>query len=169
MTWFDWLVVGIVLGSGALGYLRGLVQEAISLAAWLAAIWFAWRFGFTMEPMLGEWNTVPELRIWAARAIIFVIVMMIGGLLAWGVRKIVHSTGLTRPDRLLGAIFGLLRGAIVVGLVVIGLQLAEQDREAWFLGAQLREYFEEAAEIVRFYAQLGGEYLQDNLNTGPAN
>jgi len=169
MTWFDWLVGGIVLASGAFGYIRGLVKEAIALVAWLAAIWFAWRLGFSVEPMLGEWQRVPELRIWAARAIIFVLILMIGGLLGWGVRKIVHSTGLTRPDRALGAMFGLLRGAIIVGLVVIGLQLSELDREPWWLGAELREYCEQAAEIVRTYAQLGGDYLEENYDLAPVN
>ena len=168
MTWFDWLVIGIIVASGAIGYLRGLVNEAIALAAWLAAIWFAWRLGASVEPMLGEWSRVPELRIWAARAIIFVLIMMVGGFLAWGVRKVVHSTGLTRPDRVLGALFGVLRGAIVIGLIVIGLQLGELDREEWWLGAQLREYCEEAGEIVRSYAQLGGDYLQENYDLGPA-
>lgn len=169
MTWFDWLVVAIVVASGALGYLRGLVKEAIALLAWLAAIWFAWRLGSAIEPMLGEWQRVPELRIWAARAIIFVLILMVGAFLAWGVRKVVHSTGLTRTDRVLGGVFGLLRGAIIIGLIVIGLQLSELEREPWWLGAQLREYCEEAAEIVRSYAQLGGDYLQENYDLGPAN
>jgi len=94
---------------------------------------------------------------------------MVGGVLGWLVRKVVHSSGLTRPDRVLGAAFGLLRGAIVVGLIVIGLQLSELDSESWWLGARFREYCEEAANIVQFYAQLGGEYLQENYNIGPAN
>jgi len=169
MTWFDWLVIAIVAASGAFGYFRGLVLEAVALASWLAAIWFAWRFGGDMVPMLGEWQNVPELRIWAARAIIFILIMMVGGVLGWLVRKVVHSSGLTRPDRVLGAAFGLLRGAIVVGLIVIGLQLSDLDSEPWWLGAKLREYCEEAANIVQFYAQLGGEYLQENYNIGPAN
>jgi membrane protein required for colicin V production len=169
MTWFDWLVIAIVAASGAFGYFRGLVLEAVALASWLAAIWFAWRFGADLMPMLGEWENVPELRIWAARAIIFILIMLVGGVLGWLVRKLVHSTGLTRPDRVLGAAFGLLRGAIVVGLIVIGLQLSSLDSEPWWLGASLRDYCEEAANIVQFYAQLGGEYLHENYNIGPAN
>ena len=169
MTWFDWLVIGIVVASGAFGYLRGLVSEALALVSWLAAIWGAWRFGGQVEPMLGEWGTVPELRIWGARAIVFVLIMLIGGVLGWIVHKLVHSTGLTRPDRLLGAAFGLLRGAIVVGLIVIGLQLSSLSAEPWWLGARLREYCEEAASIVLFYAQLGGEYLEEYYGFGPAN
>lgn len=169
MTWFDWLVVTIVVSSGGFGFFRGLVREAISLAAWLIAIWLAWRLGASVAPMLGEWREVPQLRIWAARGVIFVVILMVGGLLAWSVHKLVDSTGLSRPDRFLGSLFGLFRGGIIVGLVVIGLRLGDLDSEAWWLGAKFREYCEEAAEIVVFYAQLGGEYLQENYDLGAAN
>jgi membrane protein required for colicin V production len=169
MTWFDWLVIAIVVGSGAFGFFRGFVKEAISLATWLIAIWLAWRLGAAAEPMLGEWRELPELRIWAARALIFAVIMMLGLLLAWALHKLVASTGLSRPDRFLGTLFGLLRGGIVVGLVVIGLQLTGLDLEPWWLGADLREYCEQAADIVIFYAQLGGEYLQENYDLGSAN
>lgn len=169
MTWFDWVVIGIVIGSGAFGFFRGFVKEAISLATWLIAIWFAWRLGTSVEPMLGEWQEIPQLRIWAARLLIFSVIMMLGLLLAWAIHKLVNSTGLSRPDRFLGTLFGLLRGGIIVGLVVIGLQLGGMNQETWWLGAELREYCEQAAEIVVFYAQLGGEYLQDNYDLGVAN
>jgi membrane protein required for colicin V production len=166
MTWFDWLVIAIVIGSAGFGYFRGLIKEAIAIATWLAAIWFAWRLGFGLEPMLGQWESVPELRIWAARAIIFILIMMGGGLLGWGISKLVHSTGLTRPDRALGAQFGILRGGNVVGLVAIGIRLGGLEGEPWWLDSQLRDQCEEAAEIVLFYAQLGGEYLEENYELG---
>jgi membrane protein required for colicin V production len=169
MTWFDWLVIVVVVGSGAFGFVRGFVKEAIALATWLVAIWFAWRLGATVEPMLGEWRSVPELRIWGARAVIFVLIMMVGGLLAWAIHKLVDSTGLSRPDRFLGGLFGLARGAIIVGLIVIALQLTGLDIEPWWLGAQLREYCEQIADLVVFYAELGGEYLQENYDLGTPN
>lgn len=169
MTWFDWLVIAVVVCSAGFGYFRGFVKEAIALATWLVAIWFAWRLGASVEPMLGEWQNVPELRIWAARAVIFVLIMMLGALLAWAVHKLVSSTGLSRPDRFLGALFGIARGAIIVGLIVIALQLTGLNAEPWWLGAELREYCEQVADVVVFYAQLGGEYLQDNYDLGTAN
>lgn len=168
MTWFDWFVIALVVGSGGFGYFRGFVKEAISLATWLVAVWFAWRLGGTVEPMLGEWQEIPQMRIWGARALIFVLIMMGGLLLAWLMHKFIKSTGLTKPDRFLGTLFGLLRGAIVVGLVVIGIQLGDLDVEEWFVDAQLREYCEQAADVVVFYAQLGGEYLQENYDLGTA-
>jgi uncharacterized membrane protein required for colicin V production len=64
-------------------------------------------------------------------------------------------------DRTLGAGFGLLRAAVLVGLAVIVLQFAELDQEAWWQEARLRPYAERAAAAVKYYAELGTRYLQE--------
>jgi uncharacterized membrane protein required for colicin V production len=68
---------------------------------------------------------------------------------------------LTSIDRTLGAVFGFLRAAVVLGLAVMVLQFAELDQEPWWQDARLRPYAERAAEAVKFYAELGTQYLQD--------
>lgn len=160
MNWVDILALFVVAASAAFGVWRGFVKEALSVATWLAAIWFAWRFTFVVEPMLGEWSSAPELKIWAARAITFVIVMVIGGLIAWFARSLVRQTGLSGTDRLLGGMFGLFRGVLIIGLLVIGLQLGGLDRDPWWQQAWLRPYGERIAAGIRYYAELGGRYLE---------
>ena len=134
MNWVDYLIIFIVAASTLFGAWRGFVKEALSLVTWLAAIWFAWRFTFVVEPMLGDWVSAPELKIWAARAIVFVVIMVVGGLIAWLMRELVRHTGLSGTDRLLGSFFGLLRGALIFGLIVIAVQLSALDQDPWLLG-----------------------------------
>jgi hypothetical protein len=50
---------------------------------------------------------------------------------------------------------------VVVGLAVIVLQFAELDRESWWQEARLRPYAERAAAAVKYYAELGTRYLQE--------
>jgi membrane protein required for colicin V production len=102
VTWVDWLIIVTCLGSAGFGFWRGFAQEALSVVTWLAAIWLAWRFTWIVEPLLGEWLVAPELKVWAARAIIFLLILILGGLIGWFVRALIRHSGLGGTDRLLG-------------------------------------------------------------------
>ena len=160
MTWADYFILFVCAASGAFGFWRGFAKEALALASWLAAIWLAWRFSGVVEPMLGEWSAAPELRIWAARALMLVVVLVAGGLVAWLVRSLVHSTGLSSTDRALGGVFGVARGLLLVGLAAIGLELFGLDQDPWWQGAKLKPFSDQVAEGIRHYAELGGRMLE---------
>ena len=83
--------------------------------------------------MLGEWVVAPELQIWAARVFIFIVVMIVGGIVAWLVREIVRASGLSGTDRVLGSMFGFGRGALIVGLAVIVLEYAGLDADRFIV------------------------------------
>jgi membrane protein required for colicin V production len=140
---------------------RGFTKEALSLLTLLAAIWLAWRFAALVEPRLGEWAGAPEARVWAARVVVFVTVLVLGGVIAWLAHKLIHHSGLSGIDRLLGAAFGLLRGAVIVGLAVIVLEFAGLDQDAWWQQARLKPYADRVAAAVKYYAELGSRYLQE--------
>lgn len=161
MAWADLAIIAICVLSSAYGILRGFAKEAVSLATWLAAIFLAWRFTWLVEPFLGDWVQAPELRVWVARAVVFVLVLVAGGLVAWLARELVRHTGLRGTDRLLGALFGFARGLLIVGLLVIGLQLAGVDQAPWWQRASLRPYGDRIAAGIRYYGSLGSEYLRD--------
>ncbi len=123
LTWADIALVGLVLVSIVVGALRGFVFEAMSLAAWAVA-YLAAPF---VAPVVAAW--LPERAAeagWQALAAIvlaFLLVLTLCGLAARLVRVLLHATPLQVPDRLLGAGFGLLRGALLclLAAVLIGL------------------------------------------------
>ena len=162
MTWIDYAIVGICVASAAFGFWRGFVKEAVSLATWLLALLLAWQAAWMIEDRLGEWSAAPELRIWAARAIIFVVVLVIGGLIAWALRALIRGSGLSSTDRSLGAVFGLGRGALLVGLLAMLVDLSGLADEAWWREARLRPISEQIAEGIYYYAGLGRSYLEDS-------
>lgn len=161
MSWADVAIVVICLASAAFGFWRGFAKEALSLVTWLAAIWLAWRFTWLVEPFLGEWERAPELKIWAARAVILVLVLIAGGLVSWVVRELIRHTGLSSMDRTLGALFGFARGVIIVGLAVIAMQLAGLDQDPWWQRSKLKPYGDRIADGIRYYGTLGSEYLRE--------
>jgi membrane protein required for colicin V production len=162
MTPVDYVILFLTLVSVVVGVWRGFTTEALSLVTLLAAIALAWTFAGQLEPSLGSWVSAVEVRLWTARVIIFVSVLVIGGLISWVARKLIRHSGLSGLDRTLGAGFGLLRAAVLVGLAVLVLQFFELEQEAWWQESRLRPYAERAAAAVKYYAELGTRYLQDN-------
>jgi uncharacterized membrane protein required for colicin V production len=58
-------------------------------------------------------------------------------------------------------VFGLLRAAVVLGLAVLVIQFMGLDQESWWQDAGLRPYAERIAATVKYYAELGTRYLQE--------
>jgi membrane protein required for colicin V production len=161
MTPADYVILFLALVSAVVGLWRGFTTEALSLVTLLAAVGLAWTFAGRVEPLLGEWASAVEVRLWVARLVIFVLVLVIGGLISWLARRLIRHSGLSGLDRFLGAAFGLVRAAVFVGLAVIVLEFAELSQESWWQEARLRPYAERAAAAVKYYAELGTRYLQE--------
>lgn len=161
MTPVDYVIVAVCIISAGLGFLRGFTKEALSLVTLLAAIWLAWRFAWVVEPYLGDWAGTPDARIWVGRIVIFILVLALGALASWLARTLIKATGLSGLDRLLGGVFGLARGALIVGLVVIGLQSAGLDQDPWWQQARLKPYGDRVAAGIRYYAEIGSRFLQE--------
>lgn len=160
MTPVDYVIIFLCVASALVGLWRGFTAEALSLLTLLVAIWLAWMFAGRVEPLLGEWAGAPEVRLWVARVVIFVTVLILGGLISWLARKLIQHSGLSGLDRLFGAVFGLARAAIVIGLGVIVLEFMGLEQDPWWQQAKLKPHAERAAAAVKYYAELGTRYLQ---------
>jgi membrane protein required for colicin V production len=166
-TAVDFLIIGLVVVSAGFGFWRGFTREALSLITLLAAIWLAWRFAWIVEPYLGQWAGAPEARVWAARTVVFVLVLVAGAAASWLARTLIRHTGLSGVDRLLGALFGVARAAVIVGLAVIVLQFTGLDQDPWWQQARFRTYGERIAAGIRYYAEIGNRYLRDQQVVQP--
>jgi len=166
MTSADYVMLFLVMASAAAGVWRGFVTEALSLGALVAAVVLAWLFGGVVEPLLGDWDSAVEARLWAARLIVFLLVLVVGGLASWLARKFIGITGLTSVDRALGAAFGVVRAAVFIGLAVIVIEFLELDQESWWREAALRPYAEQVAAAVRYCADIGARIFEEQSLPG---
>jgi len=163
MTPVDYLLVLLCVLSAGIGVWRGFVKEALSLLTLLAAIWLAWRFAVVIAPKLTGWAADPDVRLWIARVIVFVFAILVGAAASWIARQLIRHTGLSGVDRLLGGAFGLARGVLIVGLMVLVLDFFELDQDDWWQTARLRPYAEQIAAAVKRYAELGTRYVQGGV------
>jgi len=148
------LVVSIIVG-----FVRGFVKEAISIATLVIAIWAALYFGPVVGDVSSSWLSAEELQVWFGRVLVFAVILSIGGLLGWGISKLIRLSVLSGIDRFLGSFFGALRGILLVALFVIGGQFAGFDNDDWWLQSRLRPHFEVVADWIKVMAPRGYELI----------
>lgn len=163
----DIAIAVVVIVSIGIGFARGLVKEAMSIASLLVAVWTAFHFGAEAGTLGKNWLSSPELQLWFGRVLLFIVVLMLGGLLSWAVAKLVRLSVLSGTDRVLGMIFGLGRGAVLVALVVIAGQYAEFNDRRWWQDSVLMPYAEFVADWLRVMAPRGLEMIQPGLEAIP--
>ncbi len=129
---------------------RGFVREAVSLAGWIAAFVIANMFVGEMETVLTQWIANVTGRYVAAYAILFVGTLVMANLLGKLGTQVVHVTGLSLLDRLLGTAFGFARGIIIVLVLVYLLrQLAPPQNLKWLDQAQLMPHVDMLGQWVQ--------------------
>ena len=137
MPIIDIIIAVALVVSVIIGFVRGFVKEAISIATLVIAIWAALYFGPAVGDVSESWLSSEELQVWFGRILVFVVILAVGGLLGWGISKLVRLSVLSGLDRLLGSLFGVLRGVLLVALFVIGGQFAGFDNDEWWLESRL--------------------------------
>jgi membrane protein required for colicin V production len=162
MTEIDYVIIGIVVASALFGLFRGFLREVCAIITWIAAIWLSWKFAPSLEPYLGGTLRQPPFGLWAARAIVFILVLIAGSigtaLVSYFARLPLFST----VDRFLGFLFGLARGVLVVGVLVLLGQYARMDSESWWRESKL---IAQVAPVADALASLAGERLPKPIST----
>jgi len=159
MPIIDILIAVAVVISVIVGIIRGFVKEAISMAALLVAIWAALYFGPSVGEVSDSWLSSQELKAWFGRVLVFAVVLSIGGLLGWGISKLVRLSVLSGMDRLAGSAFGAGRGILLAALFVLGGEFAGFDNDPWWQKSILIPHLEVVAEWIEVMAPQGYEIL----------
>lgn len=142
VVWIDWALAAIVLVSALISLKRGFFREALSLVIWVMAVVISLMFHEQLAVWLQPYVDSPSLRKVCAIAGLFTLCLLLGGLVSFIVAQLIKMTGLTGMDRLLGMIFGALRGVIVVVvLLMVVQQLLPVTQEIWWQHSLLIPHF----------------------------
>lgn len=164
MEYADYAILGIIAISILVGAIRGFVKEAFSLAVWAAAFLVAFQYSGALAMQLENHIELPSARTSLAFAGLFLAVLLVGGLITFLVGKLVEKTGLSGTDRLLGGVFGGVRGlALVIALIVVaGLTPVPQD--PWF---QQSRTIQSLMPLAEWSAQYLPDYILEHLDLSP--
>ena len=159
MPIIDIVIVIAVTISVIIGIVRGFVKEAISITALLVAIWGALYFGPSVGEVSESWIASRDLQAWFGRILVFAVILSIGGLIGWGVSKLVRLSILSGMDRLAGAVFGAARGVLLAALLVLMGEFAGFSNDGWWQDSIFIPHLEAVAEWITIMAPQGYEVL----------
>ncbi len=132
MVALDWIFLSILALSLLIGAWRGLAYEVFSLATWFAAFllaqWFAPDAAHYL-PMAGSSETI---RYAAGFVLVFIGAVFVGSILTWLISRLFRAAGLRPADRVLGAVFGVMRGVIVLLAVAVLVSMTPLHADAWW-------------------------------------
>jgi membrane protein required for colicin V production len=123
MPTLDWIFLAVLVFSLLLGAWRGLVFEMLSVLSWIAAFLLAQWFAPDVARLLPMAGATEAIRYAAGFVLVFVASIFLGGLVAFIAKKLIAAVGLSPADRALGALFGVVRGAVLLLAltVVVGM------------------------------------------------
>jgi len=155
-TWIDFTIIGVVLFSILISVIRGFVREALSLASWILAFWVAITFANPVAGLLENYINNPQLRMGVAFFSLFALTIILGAMLNYLISQVVKRTGLSGTDRVLGMVFGLSRGALIVALFLLLGSLSDFTQAPWWQQSTIIPVFKPISVWLK-------DFFPDNL------
>lgn len=128
----DLIIISLILLSALIGVMRGLIKESITLVSWTVATVLALNFSEPLSSYITFVNN-PGIRTIIAFIIIAVSSLFLGAIVNVLVGGLVRKTPFSVLDRMLGSLFGLVRGGLFVGiLILLGGLVPHMTEEKWW-------------------------------------
>lgn len=118
-NWLDWLLAVIVALSVFSGASEGFVRGLVGLASLIVGLIVAGQGYHAFGDWLSSFIHSSDVAHGVAFLLLFLLVIALGSIVAGMVQKMLRDVGLAWFDRLLGLLFGLVRGVIVDAVVIM--------------------------------------------------
>lgn len=145
MAELDYFIIAVITLSSFISVVRGFLKEALSLGGWILAGTVTLMLSPRLSVFLSGFVDSPTIRIAITAVVLFVLVLFAGDIVNHLIHKAMARVGLSGTDRLLGVVFGIARGVIILVVLVMLAGLTPLPREHWWQASFLIDYFVFAA------------------------
>ena len=152
LIWPDYIIITIIAVSTVISLLRGFVRESLALAGWILAIWVSMIYMHQMAIFITPYLDVPpSILSLISFIILFIITLILAALVSNLGANLVDQTGLSGTDRAIGMLFGIARGILIVGVLVLlaGFTMIPQD--PWWKESVLISHFQQLAVQMKAF------------------
>jgi len=126
MNYIDFILITLLIFGVARGFMDGLIKEVASLAALILGIWGAIKFSsYTAAQLYDLFDMTGRYVGIIAFAITFVIIVIIIHFIGMVIDKFVTSVSLGFLNRLLGLVFGLVKTALILSVILVVLNAVD--------------------------------------------
>jgi membrane protein required for colicin V production len=149
MNLLDLLLVVVVGISVATGFLAGFARVGVGLIATISGLIFGfWYYNVPAIWLRDHWTMPVNLSNMFGFLIVFLMFTSAGAIIGLLLARLFKWTGLTWLDRLLGGVFGLVRGALLAVIcVAVAMAFTPKPLPAWMVGSQVLPYVVDASNL----------------------
>ncbi len=151
MPLIDIIIIAFFAISILIGIYRGFVKEVLSVTSWALAAVVAFRFGEQATVFVKPYISQAPLDLAVAYVGVFLIALIAFSVISHIISQIFNSSGMTGFDRSLGSVFGVIRAAIVVAIMIMIGRFMALDNQQWWLDSGLLDYFEPLVEWLKSF------------------
>lgn len=147
----DLTVILVLLVSALLAFMRGFVQETLSVGAWIGATFGALYGVRYVHPYAREIIPLDWAADAAATVVLFLAILFVLSIITNIIARSVQRSSLNPLDRSLGFLFGLVRGAVIlsVALIISDWLMKADDRPHWMKSARTLPLLEDGAGVLK--------------------
>lgn len=119
ITVFDVAVIAVAVFGAVIGMSSGFAHAILFIGSWIGAGWLAWRFSNLIQPEVEQIVGSTELAYFISMLAVFVAALIVLVMLTNALSRSIKSSPLGKPDRILGAGFGVLCAWVAVGVAFL--------------------------------------------------